>query len=94
MCISIGIHLYIQGDDSECESHKTCSARSTHRKREREESIHTLHRLIETLRQIDKECARGRPRLLLVKRQGWGFTLGTWMSKTQPNHGQCVALLY
>ena len=26
-------------------------------------------------RQTDKECVWGRPRLLLVKRQGWGFTL-------------------
>ena len=26
-------------------------------------------------RQTDKECAWGRPRLLLVERQGWGFTL-------------------
>ena len=28
-------------------------------------------------RQTDRERAGGRPRLLLVKRQGWGFTLGT-----------------
>jgi len=36
---------------SECESHKTRRVRNTDRKRGREESIHTRHRLIETDKQ-------------------------------------------
>jgi len=52
--------------------HKTRSVRNTGRKTGREENIHTRHRLIET------NCAWRRPRLLLVKRQGGGFTLGSY----------------
>jgi len=59
--------------------HKRRSARNTTRKTGREENIHIRRRN----RQTDKEWAGGTPRLLLVKRQGWGFTLGwkAWEKK-------------
>ena len=54
--------------------HKRRSACNTGRKTGREENIHTRHRLIETGKQTRNGRGR-RPRLLLVKRQGWEFTL-------------------
>jgi len=49
--------------------------RSQHRWNDRQRRKHTHTTQIHKNRQTDKECAWRRPRLLLVKRQGWGFTL-------------------
>ena len=84
MCISTGTVTYVSikifrkeerkpKTDFECRTeHKTrSSVRITGRKTGREEIIHNNT----TQTQTDKECALGRPRLLLIKRQGWEFTL-------------------
>jgi len=50
------------------------AALATQAERQVEKKAHTTH--THRNRQTDKEWVGGRPRLLLVKRQGWGFTLG------------------
>jgi len=51
--------------------------RAQHRYENRLRRKHTYTTQTHRNRQTDKECAWGRPKLLLVKRQGWGFTLCT-----------------
>jgi len=75
----VGVYFEIEKGNYECGTeHETRSAPKTqidiNRQTGREETIHTRHKLIETgsVRHTDNECARGRPRLSLVKRHGHG----------------------